>query len=153
MGMSISTGLTVDIARRLRRLYDIEAAALATATVLLGGPGPDVVAAARIQVATDAASVATAQGLVLAVPEYAQALLRGWAGQHLLPQGWAHDVAATYLTLRLEDAERHTGVRLLDPALPQLPPVPWHERQDPGAVKLAWLTRSHWLPPIARPPS
>jgi hypothetical protein len=103
--------LTVDNARRLRRLYDIEAAALATAAVLLDCPAPDVLAAARIHVAEDACSVATAQGAVLAVPEYAQALLRGWAGQHLLPREWAHDVTTTYLTLRFEAAERHTGMR------------------------------------------
>jgi hypothetical protein len=94
-------------------------------------------------VAEDAGSVATAQGTMLAVPEYAQALLRGWAGQSLLPRQWAHDVAATYVTLRLEAAERHTGVRLIDPNLPQLPRVAWHDRRDPGASTLAWLTRSH----------
>ena len=120
-------------------------AALATAAVLLGCPAPDVLAAARIHVAEDACSVGTTQGTVLAVPEYAQALLRGWAGQYLLPREWAHDVTATYLTLRLEAAERHTGVRLLDPNLPQLPRVAWHNRRDPGASKLAWLTRSNWL--------
>jgi hypothetical protein len=54
-----------------------------------------------------------------------------------------HDVAATYLTLRLEAAERHIGVRLIDPDLPQLPRVAWHERRDPGASTLAWLTRSN----------
>jgi hypothetical protein len=143
-GMSATAGLTVDTARRLRRLYDIEAAALATAAVLLECPDPDALAAARIRVAEDAGSVVTAQGAVLAVPEYAQALLRGWAGQSLLPREWAHDVAATYLTLRLEAAERHIGVRLIDPNLPQLPRVAWHDRRDPGASTLAWLTRSHW---------
>jgi hypothetical protein len=71
--------------------------------------------------------------------------LRGWGGRYLLPKEWACDVAATYLTLRLEDAERHTGVALIDPAVPLLPPVAWHERTDPGAQQLAWLTRSHWL--------
>jgi hypothetical protein len=96
-------------------------------------------------VAEDARSVSTAQGTVLAVPEHAQALLRGWAGEHLLPRPWAHDVATTYLTLRLEAAERPTGVRLIDPSLPQLPRVAWHNRRDPGASKLAWLTRSNWL--------
>jgi hypothetical protein len=54
--------------------------------------------------------VATAQGTTLAVPEYARALVRGWAGRCVLPQEWACDVVATYLTLRLEAAERHTGV-------------------------------------------
>lgn len=58
---------------------------------------------------------------------------------------WADDVAATYLTLRLEIAERHSGVTLLDPQLPLLAPVAWHERTDPGAAVLAWMTRSHAL--------
>jgi hypothetical protein len=100
----------VATARRLRRLYDPEAAALAAVTVLLGRPAPEVVAAARVQVAVDACTVATAQGTILAVPEYARALVRGWAGRCVLPQEWACDVAATYLTLRLEAAEHHTGV-------------------------------------------
>jgi hypothetical protein len=47
--------------------------------------------------------------------------LRGWAGRDLLPKEWACDVAATYLTLRLEAAQRHTGVALIAPALPLLP--------------------------------
>jgi hypothetical protein len=102
--VSAAIGLTVDIARRLRLLYDLEAAALATAAVLLGCPDPDTLAAARIQVAEDAASVATAQGTVLAVPEYAQALLRGWAGEHLLPRAGCTTSQFTYLTLRLEAA-------------------------------------------------
>jgi hypothetical protein len=79
------------------------------------------------------------------IPEYAQALLRGWAGRSLLPQEWACDVTATYLTLRLEMAERHTGVPLLDPTLPLLPPVAWHERHDPEVQELAELTKSPWL--------
>lgn len=95
--------------------------------------------------APDAASVATAQGSVLAVPEYAQALLRGWAGQPLLPPVWARDAATAYWTLQLEHAQRHSGVRLLDPNLPPLPRIAWHERDDPGAQRLAWLTRSRWL--------
>ncbi len=66
-------------ARRLRQLYD---AALATAAVLLGRPDPDVLAAAGVAVAGDASAVATAQGTV-EVPEYARALLRGWAGRWL----------------------------------------------------------------------
>lgn len=144
--MSATTGLTPDIARRLRRLYDLEAAALAAAAVLLGCPAPDTLAAARLHVTEQAGRVATAGGTVLAVPDYAQALLRGWAGRHLLPREWAHDVTATYLTLRLEATERHIGVRLIDPDLPQLPRVAWHERRDPGASTLAWLTRSNWLP-------
>jgi hypothetical protein len=60
----------------------------------------------------------------------------------LLPADWASDVAATYLTLPLEAAERYTGVRLIAPDLPPLSPVAWHERYDPGAAQLAWLTRS-----------
>lgn len=142
---SATAGLTVDIARRLRRLYDIEAAALAVATVLLGRPDPDVLAAARVHVAADAQTISTADGTTYPVPEYAAALLRGWAGRCLLPEEWACDVAATYLTLRLEEAERHSGVRLLDPTLPLLPPVAWHERRDPGAEQLAWPTRSQAL--------
>lgn len=84
----------------------------------------------------------------MAVPECARALLCGWAGRHLLPKPkqWAVDVGATYLTLRLEAADRHTGVRLLAPDLPRLPRVAWHERHDSGASLLAWLTRSSWLP-------
>ncbi|HWR49173.1 MAG TPA: hypothetical protein VN327_16425 [Pseudonocardiaceae bacterium] len=138
-------GLTVDIAQRLRRLYDVEAAVLATATVLLGRPDPDVLAAARVHVAADAHTVTTANGTTHPVPEYVQALVRGWAGRDLLPKEWACDVAATYLTLRLDAAQRHTGVELIDPAFPLLPPVAWHERSDPGAAQLAWLTRSQWL--------
>jgi hypothetical protein len=142
---SATVGLTVDIAQRLRRLYDPEAAALAAATVLLGRPDPDVLAAAWVHVDPDAHALTTANATTHPVPEYAQALVRGWAGRYLLPKEWACDVAATYLTLRLEDAERHTGVALIDPAVPLLPPVAWHERTDPGAQQLAWLTRSHWL--------
>jgi hypothetical protein len=137
--------LTVATARRLRRLYDIEAAALATAAVLLGRPAPDVLATARVSVAIDVRTMVTAWGTTVAVPEYARALLRGWAGRSLLPEEWACDVAATYLTLRLEAAQRHTGARLIDPALPQLVSVAWHERSDPGADRLSWLTRSHAL--------
>jgi hypothetical protein len=62
-----------------------------------------------------------------------------------VPEEWACDVAATYLTLRLGQDERHTGVGLIDPALPFLPPVSWYERSDLGAEPLAWLTRSQWL--------
>jgi hypothetical protein len=143
--VSAKAGLSVDIAARLRRLYDIEAAALATAAVLLDRPDPDVLAAARVQVAPGAHAISTAAGTMYPVPEYAHALLRGWAGRSLLPQEWACDVAATYLTLRLEEAQRHSGVELLAPDLPLLPPVAWHERYDPGAEQLAWLTRSQAL--------
>lgn len=52
-------------------------------------------------------------------------------------------MATAYLTLRLEIAQRDSGVALLDPALPLLPPVAWHNRYDPGAQQLAWLTRSN----------
>lgn len=127
-------------ARRLRRLHDIEAAALATVTVLLGRPEPYLVAAARPRVGADTTSIATADGTELAVPEYAQALLRAWRGRDLLPAEWADDVAATYLTLRLELAERRTGLELVDPAAPPPPPVLWHRRCDPGADLLASLT-------------
>jgi hypothetical protein len=109
------------------------AAALATAAVLLGRPASYVLATARIHVAGDGRTVSTARGTTLAVPEYAEALVRGWAGRSLLPREWACDVPTTYLTLRLEAAQRHTGVRLIDPELPRLPPVAWHERSDPGA--------------------
>jgi hypothetical protein len=96
-------------------------------------------------VASDGHALETAQGSWTVVPEYAHALVRGWAGRSLLPADWASDVAATYLTLRLEAAQRFTGVPLIDPALPQLVPVAWHERSDPGAARLSWLTRSHTL--------
>lgn len=134
--------MTEATARRLRRLHDIEAAALATATVTLGRCAPQAVAAARPAVSVDAASVVTADGTRRAVPEHARALLRGWSGRDLLPTAWADDVAATYLTLRLELAARHTGLELIDPALPVAAPVPWHRRCDPGAKLLAWLTSS-----------
>ena len=100
-----STGpprLTPATARRLRRLHDIEAAALATATVLLGRFDPRSAAAARPRVSADATSVATSDGTELAVPHYAQALLRAWSGRELIETDWADDVAATYLTVRLE---------------------------------------------------
>jgi hypothetical protein len=122
-GESETAALTATTARRLRRLYDIEAAALATAAVLLGGTYPDVMATARVSVASDVRTMVTAWGTTVAIPEYAQALVRGWAGRPLLPTEWASDVAATYLTLRLEAAQWHTGVRLIDPALPRLVPV------------------------------
>ena len=95
-------------------------------------PSPEVLADARVHVAGDARTLLTAQGSTVAVPEYAEALVRGWAGRSLLPPDWACDVAVTYLTLRLEAVQRHAGVRLVDPALPLLPPVAWHERNDPG---------------------
>jgi hypothetical protein len=46
--------------------------------------------------------------------------------------------------VRLEAAERHAGLPLLDPARPPDPPVAWHLRTDPGADLLAWLTQSRW---------
>ena len=131
-----------DTARRLRRLHDIEAAALATATVLLGRFDPRSAAAARPRVSADGTSVATAEGAHLPVPHYARALLRGWSGRDLVETDWADDVAATYLTVRLELAERRTGLQLTDPAMPPLPPVAWHSRFDPGARLLAELTGS-----------
>jgi hypothetical protein len=134
--------LTPSTARRLRRLYDIEAAALGTATVLLGRFDPKDVAAARPRVSAGAGIVTTLDGKELAVPEYARALLRPWRRRQLLPAEWADDVAATYLTLRLELAERRTGLKLIDPALPAPAPVPWHRRVDPGAALLAWLSGS-----------
>jgi hypothetical protein len=140
-----STGpprLTLATARRLRRLHDIEAAALATATVLLGRFDPRSVAVARPRVSAGATSVATAEGAHLPVPHYARALLRGWAGRDLIETDWADDVAATYLTLRLELAERRTGLKLIDPALPPPALVLWHLRRDPGADLLASLTGS-----------
>ena len=74
---------------------------------------------------------------------HAQALVRGWVGRCLVsPQEWACDVAVPYLTLRLETAQRHTGVGLTDPALRPLRPVAWHERNDPGTAQLAWLVIS-----------
>jgi hypothetical protein len=45
----------------------------------------------------------------------------------------------------LEGAERHLGIRLIRPDLPQLPHLAWHERHDPGEERLGWLTRSQWL--------
>lgn len=54
-------------------------------------------------------------------------------------------VAGSYLTLRLERTERHSGLELIDPDLPLLAPVAWHERRNPGVEQLAWLTRSQWL--------
>lgn len=144
-GIAAATRPAMRTARLLRQLYDLEAAALATGAVLMGCPDPDKLAIAGIEVAADASTVATAQASVLAIPEYAQALLRSWAGQPLLPPAWARDAATAYWTLQLEHAQRHSGVRLLDPNLPQLPRIAWHERHDPGAQRLAWLTRSRWL--------
>lgn len=128
---SLDTSLSVATARRLRQLYDIEAAALAATAVLQGRPNPETFAAATPQVASGAATLVTAQGVVRAVPEHARALLRGWAGRPLVPRGWALDVATAYLTLRLEVAQRDSGIALLDPALPLLPPV---ARERAGAV-------------------
>jgi hypothetical protein len=76
--------MTVTTARRIRQLYDLEAAALSAAAVLLDSWCPDRVAAAQIQMAPEVHTLATAQGNTVAVPEYAQALVRGWAGQPLI---------------------------------------------------------------------
>jgi hypothetical protein len=81
----------------------------------------------EVQVAADARAVTTDEGDTLVVPECAQAPVRGWAGRYLLPREWACDVAATYPALRLEAAERHTGVALPALGIPLLPPVAWHE--------------------------
>jgi hypothetical protein len=140
-----STGpprLTRATASRLRRLHDIEAAALATAAVLLGRFDPHDLAVARPSVSAGATTVFTAEGARFAVPEYARALLRAWSARDLFPRDWADDVATFYLTLRLELAGRRTGLELIDPALPPLVPVPWHCRRDPGADLLASLTGS-----------
>jgi hypothetical protein len=131
--------------RLLRQLHDPELAALGAAALLLGRPDPADQAAARVYVTEDAHSIATADERVLQVPEYARGLLRGWSRRELLPPAWALDVAETYLVLRLEEAGRYVGLPLLDPASPQLPPTAWHERADPGAALLAWLTRSRWI--------
>ncbi|HZG91950.1 MAG TPA: hypothetical protein VEZ42_17185 [Pseudonocardia sp.] len=137
---AVDTSLSVATARRLRRLYDIEAAALAATAVLQGRPDPETFAAATPRVAPDAATMVTAQWVVRAVPEHARALLRGWAGRRLVPREWALDVATAYLTLRLEVAQRDSGIALLDPALPLLPPVAWHNRyapEQPSCVRVA----------------
>ena len=134
--------LTLATAQRLRRLHDIEAAALATATVLLSGFDPRDVAAARPRVSAGATTVVAAEGAHFAVPEHARALLRAWSGRDLFPRDWADDVAATYLSLRLELAARRTGLELIDPTLPSPGLVLWHLRRDPGADLLASLTGS-----------
>jgi hypothetical protein len=71
----------VATAGRPRRLYDVEAAVLATAAVLAGRAGPGRVAAARVHMAGDARSVATARGSTLAVPEYELARQGGGLGE------------------------------------------------------------------------
>jgi hypothetical protein len=85
-----------------------------------------------MQVNRGARHVTTADGRAVGVPEHARGLLRGWAGRPLLPPSWAHDVAATYLAVRLEAAGRHAGLELLDQARPPDPPVAWHLRSDPA---------------------
>ena len=65
-----------------------------------------------------------------------------WNGRDLFPRDWADDVAAFYLSLRLELAERRTGLELIDPTLPAPGLVLWHLRRDPGADLLACLTGS-----------
>jgi hypothetical protein len=59
----------VDIAWRLRRLYDMEAAALATAAVLLGRRHPDELAAARVRVASAADTSTSTNGTMYRVPK------------------------------------------------------------------------------------
>lgn len=131
--------LTPASARRLRRLYDVEAAALAAASLALASPTPAEFAALRPRVSSDATLMITAGGADVAVPEYVRALLRAWAGRHLLDPSWAADVAAVYLTLRLELASRHSGLQLIDPALPRPAPLSWRRRSDPGAGPLERL--------------
>jgi hypothetical protein len=137
--------LTMATSRLLRQLHDPELAALGAAALLLGRPDPADQAAARVYVTEDAHSITTADERVLQVPEHARGLLCGWSWRELLPPAWALDVAETYLVLRLEEAGRYVGLPLLDPAYPMLPPTAWHERTDPGAELLAWLTRSRWI--------
>jgi hypothetical protein len=137
--------LTPITSRLLRQLHDPEPAALGAAALLLDRPDPADQAAARVWVTEDAHSIATADERVLQVPEHARGLLRGWSRRELLPPTWALDVAETYPVLRLEEAGRYVGLPLLDPAYPMLPPTAWHERGDPGAELLAWLTRSRWI--------
>jgi hypothetical protein len=64
---------------------------LATAAVLLGRPSPEVMAAARVGVARDGRTLVTGRGTTVAVPEFARALVHGWAGGSLLPRDWAGD--------------------------------------------------------------
>jgi hypothetical protein len=130
-------------ARRLRLMYEVQGAALAAASLLLGRPHPEVLGVANAYVDRSVRTLATTVGECVAIPEYARSLLRGCAGQWLVPPDWAHDIAATYWTLRLDEAQRCSGVEVLHPDTPVLlPPMPWHERYDPGAQELAQLTRS-----------
>jgi hypothetical protein len=131
--------LTAATSRLLRQFHNPELAALGVAALLLGRPDPAEQAAARVSVTEEAHSIATADArVVVQVPEHARGLLRGWSCRELLPPAWALDVAETYLVLRLEEAGRHVGLPLLDPAYPMLPPTAWHERADPGAELLVW---------------
>lgn len=137
------TGLTPDVTRRLRQLCDPDNATVAAITMLLDRPTPDELAAWCVRVASDAASItSTAHEQRIAVPERAQALLRARAGAPLVPHKWSHEIAATYLTLRMEDAQRYLGFSLLDPDHPMLPTVAWREHHEPGADVLAAMTRS-----------
>jgi len=76
--------------------------------------------------------------------EHARGLLRGWAGRPLLSAAWAPDVATAYLAVRLQAAERHAGLTLLDPDRPPDASIAWHLRSDPGADVLEWLAQSGW---------
>lgn len=139
------TVLTPDVTRRLRRLCDPDNAVVAAITMLLDRPTPDELAAWRVHIAADAASITTAQDQRVAVPERAQTLLHVRAGAPLVPHEWSHEVTATYLTLRMEDAQRYLGFGLLDPDHPMLPTVAWHQHHEPGADVLAAMTRSSHL--------
>ena len=50
------------------------------------------------------------------------------------PEEWARDVAATYLTLRVPGAGRHSGVVLIDPVRDPLSSVAWHEARRPRGL-------------------
>jgi hypothetical protein len=143
-------GMTVAAARRIRRLVDPETAAIAASSVLLQAPNPADLAGIHID--GEATTIRTSSRQSVAVPEHAQGLLRNRANRPLVPREWATDVAATYLTLRLEDAERHINMPLLDPARLLPPLIAWHERPDPGAQTLAHLTRSAWVAARTRKP-
>ena len=151
MSATMSAAMSAAAARRLRLLYDLEGAALAAASLLLGRPTPEVLAVLNAYVDPSARTMATTTGRCVAIPEYARALLRGWAGHWLVPHYWAPDVAEPYWTLRLEEAQRHSQVEVLHPDTPALlPPTPWHERYDPGAQELAELTCSARACSLAR---
>ena len=55
----------------------------------LGRRHPEVLAVANAYVDHSVRTLATAVGEYVAIPEYARSLLRGWAGQWLVPPDWA----------------------------------------------------------------